>query len=222
VVSACIGGAVEMIRKNKLQQKVRFSQDTVGRIVSEATRLFAEKGYDGVSIREISIAAGVNIAAVNYHFDSKANLFRHIIKQFISELLVSARKTLLPPHGPEDLKVRLEIFVRQTIEAIIRQPDVISIIQHELERSNKVFQKTIFKHQEALMKFLTQAKKRGLLAADVEPFFAASFLLGQVVHARRKERVWKSLFGRSSSDEKFRNQWIQQLLRLFLGGTLEK
>jgi len=211
-----------MIRKNKLRQKVPFSQNTAGRIVSAATRLFAEKGYDGVSIKEISAGAEVNIAAVNYHFDSKANLFRHIIEQFIAELLVAARKTLQAPQGTEDLKIRLEIFVEQTIEAFIKQPDVISIIQRELERSNNVYEKTIFKHLEALIEFLAQAKKKGLLAADVDPFFAASFLIGQIVYARRKERVWKSLFGRSSSDEKFRNQWTQQLLRLFLGGVLKK
>ncbi len=208
-----------MIEKNKLKQSVRFSQDTAGRIVSEATRLFAEKGYDGVSIREISEAASVNIAAINYHFDSKENLFKQIIEQFISELLVSARKTLQPPQSAEDLKIRLEIFIRQTIEAITKNPDVISIIQRELDRSNEVFQKTIFKHLEALVEFLTLAKRKGLLAADIDPFFAASFLMGQIVHARKKERIWKGLFGSSSTDEKFRTQWIQQALRLFLGGA---
>ncbi|HYA88807.1 MAG TPA: TetR/AcrR family transcriptional regulator [Nitrospirota bacterium] len=211
-----------MIRKNKLQLKAPFAQNTAGRIVSEATRQFAEKGYDGVSIKAISVAAGVNIAAINYHFDSKANLFRQIIEQFIAELLVSARKTLQPPQGTEDLKIRLEIFVGQTIEAFIKQPEIISIIQRELERTNNIYEKTIFKHLEALIEFLTQAKKKGLLAADVDPFFAASFLIGQIVYAGRKERAWKSLFGCSSSDKKFRNQWIQQLLRLFLGGVLKK
>ena len=89
-------------------------------------------------------------------------------------------------------------------------------------RSNDVFQKTILKHKEALIAFLKQAKKSGLLAADVDPLFAAEFLLGQIAHARRKERVGKYLFGRSSTNDKFRNQWIQQLLRVFLGGVMAK
>ncbi|HUI68061.1 MAG TPA: TetR/AcrR family transcriptional regulator [Nitrospirota bacterium] len=211
-----------MNRISKLSRATRSSHDTANRIVSEATRLFAARGYDGVSIHDISEAAGVNIAAVNYHFESKANLFQQIIEQFISELLVSARNTLLPPRSADDLKVRLEIFVRQTIEAIIKQPDVISIIQREMVRSNDVFQKTILKHQEALIAFLTQAKKSGFLATDVDPLFAAEFLLGQIAHARRRERVGKYLFGRSSSDEKFRDQWIRQLLRVFLGGVIAK
>ncbi len=211
-----------MNKISALRQGSRASHDTASRIVSEATRLFAANGYDGVSIHDISKAASVNIAAVNYHFESKANLFQQIIEQFISELLVSARKTLLPPSSIDDLKIRLEIFVRQTIEAIIEQPDVITIIQRETVRSNAVFQKTIMKHQEALVAFLTQAKKSGLLASDIDPQFAAEFLLGQISHARRKERVGKYLFGRSSSNDKFRTQWIQQLLRVFLGGVMAK
>ena len=211
-----------MNRISKLSRVTHSSYGTASRIVSEATRLFAAKGYDGVSIHDISEAAGVNIAAVNYHFESKANLFQQIIEQFMSELLVSARNTLLPPRSADDFKIRLDIFVRQTIEAIIKQPDVISIMQREMVRSNDVFQKTILKHQEALITFLMQAKKSGILATDVDPLFSAEFLLGQIAQARRRERVGKYLFGRSSSDEKFRDQWIQQLLRVFLGGVMVK
>jgi len=216
------GGGVKVNRKSRLHQEISFSQNTAGRIVIEATRLFAEKGYDGISIKEISEAAGVNIAAINYHFESKANLFRHIIEQFLSELFVSSRKTLLPPQSPDDLKIRLEVFVRQTIEAILRQPHIITIIQREMERSNAVFQKTILKHREALIEFLDQAKKNMLLAADVDPFFAAEFLMGQIAHGRRKDSAGKELFGHSPSAEKLRDQWIQQTLRLYLGGVLAK
>lgn len=215
-------GGVKPNKKNKLLQELRISQDTAGRIVLEATRLFAIKGYDGVSIKEISDAADVNIAAINYHFESKANLFSHIIDQFLSELFVSSRKTLIPPQSPEDLKVRLEIFVRQTIEAILRQPEIITIIHREMERSNAVFQKTILKHREALIEFLDKAKKNQLLAPDVDPVFAAAFLMGQISHGRRKDSAGKDLFGQSPSAEKLRNQWIQQTLRLFLGGIAAK
>ncbi len=213
---------MQVDKKAQLQQETRFSQDTAGRIVSESTRLFARKGYDGVSIKEISEAAGVNIAAVNYHFDSKARLFRHIIEQFLSDLFVSSRKTLLPPQSPEDMKVRLEIFMRQTMEAIIRQPDVIAIIDRDRERSSEVFKKTILKHREALIGFLEQAKKNELVAADVDPFFAAEFLMGQIAHGSRRDSVKKELFGHSPAAEKFRDRWIQQTLRLFLGGIMNR
>jgi len=208
------------IKENDTHHRSKSSGDTANRIITEATRLFAAKGFDGVSIKEISETAGVNIAAVNYHFDSKENLFRHIIEQFISEVLVSSRKTLLPPHSPDELKVRLEIYIRQMIEAMISQPDVIYIMQREMERCDHVIQQTIHKNHVALIEFLTHAKKNGLLAGDVDPSFAAESLTAQVSYARRKTRMGKDLFGQSPADEKYREQWIHQTLRVFLGGVM--
>ncbi len=211
-----------MDAKRRSHQEIPVTQDTAGRIVVEATRLFAEKGYERASIKEISERAGVNIAAVNYHFESKENLFQRIIEQFLSELFVSSRKTLLPPQSVEDLKVRLEVFVRQTIEAIIRQPDVMTIIQREGERSSEVLKKTILQHRAALNAFLEHAGKIGLLTSDVDPNFAAEFLMAQIAQGTRRGRAKKEFFGQSTSAEKHRDQWIRQTLQLFLGGVLKE
>ena len=56
------------------------NEDTKERILEEAERLFAHKGYRGVSVREITQAAGVNSAAVNYHFGSKKNLYLEVFR----------------------------------------------------------------------------------------------------------------------------------------------
>lgn len=45
--------------------------DTKDRILDSAEKLFAESGFDATSIRTISADAGVNLAAINYHFQSK-------------------------------------------------------------------------------------------------------------------------------------------------------
>ncbi len=48
---------------------------TKEKILIEAETLFAEKGYDGTSVRDIAKAAEVNLAAINYHFKNKENLY---------------------------------------------------------------------------------------------------------------------------------------------------
>lgn len=53
---------------------------TKERILEEAESLFALKGYDAVSIREITGAAKCNLAAVNYHFGNKKNLYLEVFR----------------------------------------------------------------------------------------------------------------------------------------------
>ena len=53
---------------------------TKERILNEAEALFAPKGYDAVSIREITAAAHCNLAAVNYHFGNKQNLYLEVFR----------------------------------------------------------------------------------------------------------------------------------------------
>ena len=56
-------------------------QDTKNRLLDAAEVLFAEKSFEEVSIRELATAAEVNVAAVNYHFQGKENLYQEVIKR---------------------------------------------------------------------------------------------------------------------------------------------
>jgi len=53
---------------------------TKERILDEAEALFALKGYDAVSVREITGAANCNLAAVNYHFGNKKHLYLQVFR----------------------------------------------------------------------------------------------------------------------------------------------
>lgn len=55
-------------------------------IIREAELLFARKGYEGTSVREITQAAGVNLAAVNYHFGSKEKLLVELLDRVVAPI----------------------------------------------------------------------------------------------------------------------------------------
>ena len=57
---------------------------TKNRIISAAIEEFAEHGYHAATIRDICKRAGVNIAAINYHFSGKAELYRRSLEMIFS------------------------------------------------------------------------------------------------------------------------------------------
>ena len=60
--------------------------DTRARILDAAERLFMAHGYDGTSMRQITGEAGVNLAAVNYHFGSKEALIQQVFRRRLNWL----------------------------------------------------------------------------------------------------------------------------------------
>jgi AcrR family transcriptional regulator len=54
--------------------------DKKAHIINHAIELFAEKGFEGSSIRDLAARAGVNVAMVNYYFGSKEKLFESMVE----------------------------------------------------------------------------------------------------------------------------------------------
>jgi AcrR family transcriptional regulator len=59
---------------------------TKGSVLAAAERLFAVRGFQNVSVRDITAEAGVNLASVNYHFGSKDGLLFEIFRRRTAEL----------------------------------------------------------------------------------------------------------------------------------------
>jgi len=85
--------------------------DTRTRILDAAERLFAERGFRGTSVRAITDLAGANLAAVGYHFDSKAELLPAIIRR-VTEPIIAAQAA-----GPDRLLARTDSPVAELVEA---------------------------------------------------------------------------------------------------------
>src|SRR4051794_14544365 len=89
---------------------------TVNRILGAAARLFAARGLAGVGLREITAEAGVNLAAVNYHFGSKEKLlealFAHRARPITEERMRLLSLCAEAPGRPPLLEQLLEAFLR--------------------------------------------------------------------------------------------------------------
>jgi AcrR family transcriptional regulator len=60
--------------------------ETRAKLLDAAERLFAERGFEATSVRDITADAGCNVAAVNYHFGGKERLYLETFRQLLGEL----------------------------------------------------------------------------------------------------------------------------------------
>ena len=91
--------------------------DTRARLLDAGTRLFAERGYHNVSVRDICAAAGANVAAVNYHFGGKLGLYRKVVGSAIAAIRALSEAQIFAPDNlpAED---RLRHYVRAFLPLI--------------------------------------------------------------------------------------------------------
>jgi AcrR family transcriptional regulator len=117
--------------------RTRPDGDTRGRLLEAGKRLFAEHGFDDVTVRDICREADASLALVNYHFGDKAGLYAEVmegailaLRHFNDELMAA------PPDSPPEKK--LEHFVRIFLARVL-QPDgangwVHQLMEHEVQR----------------------------------------------------------------------------------------
>ncbi|GCE29065.1 TetR family transcriptional regulator [Dictyobacter alpinus] len=79
------------------------TQATRESILDAAEQLFAEKGFEATSLRHITTAACVNLAAVNYHFGSKSELLQTMLQRLIAPVKIQEVEALeaLLDHTPQ-------------------------------------------------------------------------------------------------------------------------
>jgi len=105
--------------------------DTPTRILAVARTVFAAKGYEGASIREITGRAGVNLGAVTYHFHSKEALYQAVLRTFIDPLRARLEAAVAADAPAVD---RIERVVRAFFAHFESQPEQPAIMLHELAR----------------------------------------------------------------------------------------
>ncbi len=105
------------------------SRNTQKRILDTAEHLFASRGFHKTSLREITRQAGVNIAAVNYHFGSRQALIREVVLRRLRpinderiRLLEALKHTALTGDGPVSVGQILRAFLEPSATFLKNEP----------------------------------------------------------------------------------------------------
>ena len=104
--------------------------ETRQRILTAARRLFAERGFDGVGLRDIAAAAGATHGLLRHHFGSKEAVWKGVVDAAEAEY-----RTALAPHAViapgEDVLEVAERFLREFVAVAARNPDLLRLLVHD-------------------------------------------------------------------------------------------
>jgi len=143
-----------------LNHKTESTKDALRR---EALRLFAERGFRAVSIRDIADAVGIRQGGVYNHFDSKQGLLVDVMTLHMETLLEALKDALIDIDGPA---ARLDAFVRFHIRYHIDYPDDVMLAYMELRSLEADGLKTIMplrdRYEAVLCSILEEGAAKGL------------------------------------------------------------
>ena len=201
--------------------------DAPQRILAAAEDLFAERGYDAVSMHAIATRAGMCKANVFHHFTSKNALYIAVLRQACRD----SDENLHKLEGADlPFAERLAGFAREHLSQVLEHHKVSRLIQREMlhsdprraqEMADKVFGDK-FQH---LVAVIREGREQGELRADVDPAMVATLLIGANVfffEARDLLRHFPDV-SFAANPERYSRHLVDILLRGILpAGTPEK
>lgn len=150
------------------------------KIIEIATKLFAEKGFAGVSIRELTVAANVNVSAISYYFGGKEGLYREIIKDQLSWTM----KTLETVKSKTDISPveRLKIYMKMQADVRQKVPLLGKFINSEMSNPTNIAGPVIIDHIFRINNFIFDLIREGIEKGDfregLDPAYTAITLAG--------------------------------------------
>ncbi len=106
------------------------------RLLQTATTLFADRGYEGTSVRAICARAGTNLGAVSYHFGGKRQLYRAVLRRAVEEAASELPQLASPAPGatpPSADKLALRILT-----LLERHPETVRLVLRDLADGGEI------------------------------------------------------------------------------------
>ena len=187
------------------------------RLLRAGASVFADKGYEGGTVREICELARTSPNMIHHYFGSKQLLYYEVLSLFSERILeVPIRIISQPPQSRENLIARLEIFIGETLEALTADPDLYRTIVRE-----RVIVDAIEVYNAELVKFLELGKKAGI----VRPGLDSEMLTGMILDRLGNQILYATWIDEISganilNDVSYRDRWLRANIDILLHGIL--
>lgn len=186
--------------------------------------MFAKQGLQGASMREISQLADVNLAAINYHFQSKEQLYMAVITEFFERMFAAMGSLEGTAPGEEENYIRN--FVDHHFRMLFHNDKELElIIARELavqsERRAQLCQQFFAPGLCTLVAVIRSGIDSGRFRA-VDPGLASLSLVGMCVFYANKREMIGNLIGTDTYSDDFRDRAARHTAELFLQGIRSK
>ncbi len=172
------GVYMNMIDTDNIEQSARKKIFTV------AARLFAEKGYNAVSMREISEQAGLSKPMIYYYFGSKEGVYKELVTTGVSHILSAIENTYTLNIS---VRERLNLIIKKFFYACQNFPEFTKFMSNLMCSAEKIdfmvnFKQQTDKKEKYLIDLFRQGIKSGELDSSLDPKTAAHIYTGVLMH----------------------------------------
>jgi len=198
-----------------LSVHINEDRNTKTKIFMVAARLIAEKGYNGVSMREISEKSEVSKPTIYYYFESKEGIYKELLNvglNHVIEILEQIQKLNIPA------KTKLVNLIKTLFHQSFEYPEFVKFL---LTLSNfteeipfrQFFQQQISRNRRILIEIIQKGIDSGEFGASAKPGLAAEIIAGVISHF-----LWQQL---NSKTAILSDQLAEEIIEILFKGLNE-
>ena len=194
--------------------KLKMSINKKQHIISHAIELFADKGFEATSIRDLAKVAEVNVAMVNYYFGSKEKLMEAIVeekaaymKDRIEEL--EANKTISEID-------KINVLIEDYVNRITSNPNFHKLLYKELmginrENLNQTLTEKLSKNTKNFAKIIENGIKKKVFK-KVDPVLTVASIIGSVTQIMMSKNMCNQLMEKPQDFEPYTDDAFKKRL----------
>ena len=193
-------------------------------ILKVTESLFAEKGFDGTSIRNIAKEAKINIAMVSYYFGSKERLLESLILYRATDIKLQLDNLILEDLEPlEKINKLIELY----IDRVLCYKGIYKILHFEFSSKKRNLNLEAFielkkGNLKSLEKIIEEGQTKGIFRKDINIPLITPTILGTFFHFQTNRSFYENLLD-LNTDELYNNyiktdltKHIQQTIKALL------
>ncbi len=189
--------------------RVRNPERTRRAVFDAAEALFAERGFAGTSMRDISRESGISQPLIHHHFGGKEDLYIAVRRRVSERYAARFPDVALKTDRPVDVRAELERFFAFLSDngSLLRL-----LAWAHLEGNNPMWPSEM-PPMNALIARIELAQESGLVRRDIDPANLSIMMVGLIAHWLDNRLRYTGLFPRGYDDQAYLNQAVALVTR---------